>query len=243
MKNYELMTPDEIEALPKVYTTIQFSIEQPTKCLKLFTEDFSFSKVIPIPENYQIVHGPVIEKALATFFTNLGRNEIHPAMSNIVNEMLQYAGIAIPDDFHVWFRKCTKYCDAETFQRFHALGQQYYENYKLTKTFTSAGFCSKFWGTPSDVVECLFHVSKSTAGFVLTTLAKPPLPWLIVLSEMYPALSFIATIEDNSTIITYRLNCGSLEKVHEEPAKTSLEDTTLESAYNSHKLDTMGIFS
>lgn len=74
MQTYELMTPNEINDLPKVYTTVQFSTEQITNCLDLFTKDFSFNKVIPIPENYQIVHGPVIEKALATYLTNSGRN-------------------------------------------------------------------------------------------------------------------------------------------------------------------------
>lgn len=33
MQNYELMTPNEIDDLPKVYTTVQFSTEQITNCL------------------------------------------------------------------------------------------------------------------------------------------------------------------------------------------------------------------
>lgn len=236
MQNYELMTPNEITDLPKVYTTIQFSIEQYTTCLKLFEENFSFSKVIPVPENYQIVHGPVIEKALATFLTNFGRSDpqMMPGYYPTIVEMLQYAGISIPDDFNTWFRECTRNSDEETWQRFYKLGQQYYENYKRTKTFTAVGFCGKFWGTPSDVVECMVHNTRTKVGVALTTLAKSPLPWLIVLSEMYPALRFIITIEANSTNVTYRLNCGSLEKVHEEPTSGTTD--------NEPKLNTMGIF-
>ena len=43
MQTYELMTPNEINDLPKVYTTVQFSTEQTTNCLDLFTKDFSFN--------------------------------------------------------------------------------------------------------------------------------------------------------------------------------------------------------
>lgn len=147
MQNYELMTPNEINDLPKVYATVQFSTEQITNCLDLFTKDFSFNKVIPIPENYQIVHGPVIEKALATYLTNFGRNnpQMMPGYYPIIVEMLQYAGITIPEDFNTWFRECTANCDTETWQRFYQLGYQYYENYKRTKTFTAVGFCGRFW--------------------------------------------------------------------------------------------------
>ena len=146
MQNYELMTPNEIDDLPKVYTTVQFNTEQITNCLDLFTKDFSFNKVITIPENYQIVHGPVIEKALATYLTNFGRNnpQMIPENYPIIVEILQYAGITIPEDFNVWFRECTVNCDTETWQRFYQLGQQYYENYKRTKTFTAVGFCGRF---------------------------------------------------------------------------------------------------
>lgn len=236
MQNYELMTPNEINDLPKVYTTVQFNTEQITNCLDLFTKDFSFNKVIPIPENYQIVHGPVIEKALATYLTNFGRNnpQMIPENYPIIVEIFQYAGITIPEDFNVWFRECTVNCDTETWQRFYQLGQQYYENYKRTKTFTAVGFCGRFWGTPSDVIEVILHTTENTVGVVLTTLAKPPLPWLIVLSEMYPALSFIITIEDSNVIVTYKLHCGSLEKIHEELASGTTD--------NEPKLNTMGIF-
>lgn len=148
MQTYELMTPNEINDLPKVYTTVQFSTEQIANCLDLFTKDFSFNKVIPIPENYQIVHGPVIEKALATYLTSFGRSnpQMMPGYYRIIVEMLQYAGITIPEDFNNWFRECTANCDTETWQRFYQLGYQYYENYKRTKTFTAVGFCGRFWG-------------------------------------------------------------------------------------------------
>ena len=197
MQNYELMTPNEINDLPKVYTTVQFNDEQTTNCLDLFTKDFSFNKVIPIPENYQIVHGPVIEKALATFLTNFGRSDpqMIPGYYPNIAEILQYAGIAIPDDFYAWFRECTKNSDAETWQCFYKLGQQYYENYKRTKTFTSVGFCSRFWGTPSDVVEVISYTTKNTTGFVLTTLAAPPLAWFKVFKECFPAINFTVSVD------------------------------------------------
>lgn len=236
MQTYELMTPNEINDLPKVYTTVQFSTEQTTNCLDLFTKDFSFNKVIPIPENYQIVHGPVIEKALAMYLTSFGRSnpQMMPGYYTIIVEMLQYAGITIPEDFNNWFQECTANCDTETWQRFYQLGYQYYENYKRTKTFTTVGFCGRFWGTPSDVIEVISHTTENTIGVVLTTLAKPPLAWLVVLSEMYPALNFIITVEDSNIIVTYKLHWGSLEKIHEEPASVITD--------NEPKLNTMGIF-
>ena len=186
------MTPNEINNLPKVYTTVQFSTEQITNCLDLFTKDFSFNKVIPIPKNYQIVHGPVIEKALATYLTNFGRNnpQMMPGYYPIIVEMLQYAGITIPEDFNTWFRECTANCDTETWQRFYQLGYQYYENYKRTKTFTAVGFCGRFWGTPSDAIEVTSHTTKNTVGVVLTTLAKPPLAWFKVFQQCFPAINF-----------------------------------------------------
>lgn len=51
---------------------------------------------------------------------------------------------------------------------------------------------------------------------------------------MYPALSFIITIEDSNVIVTYKLHCGSLEKIHEELASGTTD--------NEPKLNTMGIF-
>ena len=101
MQNYELMTPNEIDDLLKVYTTVQFNTEQITNCLDLFTKDFSFNKVIPIPENYQIVHGPVIEKALATYLTNFGRN--NPQM--------------IPENYHCRNTSIRRYYYTRRFQR------------------------------------------------------------------------------------------------------------------------------
>lgn len=84
------------------------------------------------------------------------------------------------------------------------------------------------------MIEVILHTTENTVGVVLTTLAKPPLPWLVVLSEMYPALSFVITIEDSNVTVTYKLHWGSLEKIHEEP--------TSRTADNEPKLNTMGIF-
>lgn len=91
-----------------------------------------------------------------------------------------------------------------------------------------------FGGTPSDAIDVTSHTTKNTVGVVLTTLAKSPLAWLVVLSEMYPALNFVITIEDSNVIVTYKLHWGSLEKIHEEPASGTTD--------NESKLNTMGIF-
>lgn len=228
MQNYELMTPNEITDLSKVYTTVQFNAEQTTNCLDLFTKDFSFNKVIPIPENYQIVHGPVIEKALATYLTNFGRNnpQMMPGYYPIIVEMLQYVGITIPEDFNTWFRECTANCDTETWQRFYQLGYQYYENYKRTKTFTAVGFCGRFWGTPFDVIGCGVDVRKEVISpggtllensgvfITLTTLATPPLAWFKVFQQCFPAINFEISV--NGKEITKELMDGKSVEEQDE---------------------------
>lgn len=55
------------------------------------------------------------------------------------------------------------------------------------------------------------------------------------MNRVHPkTLSFIITIEDSNVIVTYKLHCGSLEKIHEEPASVTTD--------NEPKLNTMGIF-
>ena len=200
MQNYELMTPNEIDDLPKVYTTVQFNTEQITNCLDLFTKDFSFNKVITIPENYQIVHGPVIEKALATYFTDYGLSS--EPLSDFQIDVLKELGIDVPENPKEWYYEITKGIGSDRLERLHRKAELYCHNKQIHGYFCQRDFRNLHWGTPFDVLGYGVDVKKdvfspggtllekSGVFITLTTLATPPLAWFKVFRQCFPAINF-----------------------------------------------------
>lgn len=73
MKHYVMMTNEDFNALPTATTQIYFPQHGNEDCKRYFLDkDFSFNKLIPVPNYLYTMPGNLVEKALATYFTDCG---------------------------------------------------------------------------------------------------------------------------------------------------------------------------
>lgn len=210
MKNYVLMTEEEFESLPTVITQIFFPQYGTEYCQKYFqSKDFSFSKLIPIPDILRVEMGAIVEKALATHFTSYGI--CNGPFGNFQIAILKELGISIPHNLAKWFNQCTNGLDYDELHRLYKIGRQFYTNKVFTDHFCTRDFCEAFWGTPADVINCTCDICKKdqfSAGgtlikeggvyVTLTTLAAPPLAWLEVFQKCFPAIKFKISVDEKS---------------------------------------------
>lgn len=224
MKCYDLIPENEIQQLPKIHTKVEFIIGSNTKCVEILqANSFSFNRLIPVPYMHNILSGPDIEKALAAYMTNGGRSDHNNLNFQSENEeMLKYANLPIPKDYFNWYFKCMAECSDKQIQDYSSMGFMCYDCYASTKTFTEVGFRAKYWGTPEDVIRFSSRFSNNLAVIDFTTLGKPPLPWLITLSRLFPAIKFSIFVDTSKgTQISYELKWGNLKKDSEYPIKNN----------------------
>ena len=78
MKHYVMMTTEDFNALPTETTQIYFPEYGNEDCKQYFmSKNFSFKKLIPIPSYLYKMPGNLVEKALATYFTDYGLSVNH----------------------------------------------------------------------------------------------------------------------------------------------------------------------
>lgn len=247
MKYYDLLSTDEIKTLDKVRTKICFQDHGQEECLKFFQkEDFKFNDLISVPDYLKIPHGFVVAQALLTYFTNYGISDRE--LGREEEQILKELGVTVPEDASNFFLKCVRTRDKDELDYLYNLGAQYWNNKMLADVVTEIGFMSEYWGTPSECIGYSAFKDKHENVVILETLAKPPLPWLKVFSQLFPAITFAIKVDDKDNFILSNavmtacvsteewLSATYMEKQIETPVKKEKDSTV------SPRLSTMGIF-
>lgn len=95
MKHYVMMTTEDFNALPTATTQIYFPEYGNEDCERYFmSKNFSFEKLIPIPSYLYKMPGNLVEKALATYFTDYGLSS--EPLSDFQIDVLKELGIDVP---------------------------------------------------------------------------------------------------------------------------------------------------
>lgn len=96
MKHYVMMTNEDFNALPTATTQIYFPQHGNEDCKRYFLDkDFSFNKLIPVPNYLYTMPGNLVEKALATYFTDYGLSS--EPLSDFQIDVLKELGIDVPE--------------------------------------------------------------------------------------------------------------------------------------------------
>lgn len=201
MKHYVMMTNEDFNALPTATTQIYFPQHGNEDCKRYFLDkDFSFNKLIPVPNYLYTMPGNLVEKALATYFTDYGLSS--EPLSDFQTDVLKELGIDVPENPKEWYYGITKGIGSDRLERLHRKAELYCHNKQIHGYFCQRDFRNLHWGTPFDVLGYGVDVKKdvfsprgtllekSGVFITLTTLTTPPLAWFKVFRQCFPAINF-----------------------------------------------------
>lgn len=225
MKHYVMMTTEDFNALPTATTQIYFPQYGNEDCERYFmSKNFSFKKLIPVPNYLYTMPGNLVEEALATYFTDYGISS--EPLSDFQIDVLKELGIDVPKNPREWYYEITLGINLDRLKRLYKKGELYCHNKQIHGYFCQRDFCNLHWGTPFDVIGCGVDVreevvspggtllEKSGVFITLTTLATPPLAWFKVFQQCFPAINFEISV--NGKEITKELMKGKSVKEQDE---------------------------
>lgn len=225
MKHYVMMTTEDFNALPTATTQIYFPEYGNEDCERYFmSKNFSFEKLIPIPSYLYKMPGNLVEKALATYFTDYGLSS--EPLSDFQIDVLKELGIDVPKNPREWYYEITLGINLYRLKRLYKKGELYCHNKQIHGYFCQRDFCNLNWGTPFDVIGCGVDVREEVISpggtllensgvfITLTTLATPPLAWFKVFQQCFPAINFEISV--NGKEITKELMEGKSAEEQDE---------------------------
>lgn len=130
MKHYVMMTNEDFNALPTATTQIYFPQHGNEDCKRYFLDkDFSFNKLIPVPNYLYTMPGNLVEKALATYFTDYGLSS--EPLSDFQIDVLKELGIDVPENPKEWYYGITKGIGSDRLERLHRKAELYCHNKQI----------------------------------------------------------------------------------------------------------------